>query len=183
MRGLVAILPRDQNAEDRILRASIGEVGRQERRARRVDVILDRRIGRELAADDFLQRLGPPLMHDIDSRRHMFAEPRCQGAEMVAGLVLVDLLVAAGGGSGLFTRAGIKAQRPVERVVPILQPKEDFVGLLFILEIGGIEWLEEIEIEVACRLRGRALVRSAEEQVPASAHATLRHSISCSQMR
>ena len=30
---------------------------------------------------------------------------------MVAGLVLVDLLVAAGGGGRLFTRAGIEAQR------------------------------------------------------------------------
>src|SRR3954468_6001780 len=88
---------------------------------------------------------------------------------MVAGLVLIDLLVAAGGGSSLFTRAGIEAQRSVERVVAVLQLEEDLVGLLLILEIGRIERLQEIEIEIACGLRGRALVRSAEEQVPASA--------------
>ena len=110
-------------------------------------------------------------MHDLDRRRHVFAEPRRQGAEMVAGLVLVDLLVAAGGGGGLFTRAGIEAQRPVERVVAILQLEEDLVGLLLVLEVGRVERLQEIEIEVACGLRGRALVRSAEEQVPASARA------------
>ena len=35
LRGLVAVLPRDQNAEDRILRALVGKMGRQGRPSRR----------------------------------------------------------------------------------------------------------------------------------------------------
>jgi hypothetical protein len=72
---------------------------------------------------------------------------------VVAGLVLVDLLVAARGGSGLFTSPRIEAQRPVERLVAILQLEENLIRLLLILEIRRLEWLQEIEIKVTWRLR------------------------------
>src|SRR3990172_4846084 len=110
-------------------------------------------------------------MHDLDRRRHVLPEPRCEGPKMFAGLVIVDLLVTAGCGCGLFARACIEPQRAIEGIVPVLQLEEDLVGLLLILKVRCIERLKEIEIEVTRRLRGRALVCSAEEEVTAPAGA------------
>ena len=50
--GLITVLACDQDAEDRVLRALVGEVRRQQRRARGVYVVLHRRVRREFAADD-----------------------------------------------------------------------------------------------------------------------------------
>ena len=55
LRGLIPVLPCDQNAEDRVLGALVGEVRRQQRRSRGVDVVLDRRVRRQLAANDLQQ--------------------------------------------------------------------------------------------------------------------------------
>ena len=107
-------------------------------------------------------------MHDFDGGRHMLAQPGRQRAELIGCLVFIDLLVAARGCRSLFARAGIKAQRAIERVVAVLQLEEDLVRLLLILEVRRVERLQEIEIEITRGLRGRPLVGRAEEQVAAA---------------
>ena len=112
-------------------------------------------------------------MHDLDGGRHVLAQPGRQRAKLIGRLVFIDLLVAARGCRGLFARAGIEAQRAVEGVVAVFQLEEDLVGLLLILEVGRVERLQEIEVEIARRLRRRPLVGSAEEQVAAATGAPL----------
>jgi hypothetical protein len=112
-------------------------------------------------------------MPNFNGRRHVLAEPCRQSPKVVASFVFVDLLITTGRGGGLFTRARIEAQRTIKRFVAILKFEEDLVGLLLILEVGSVEWLQKVEIKVARRLRGGTLVRCAEEEVAAASGSPL----------
>ena len=72
---------------------------------------------------------------------------------MVTGLVLVNLLIAAGGGGRLFPRTRIESQRAIKGIVPFLKLEERLVTLLLVLKVGTIKRLQEIKIEVTRRLR------------------------------
>ena len=165
---LIAVLPCDQDAEDRVLGTPVGEMRRQQRRTCRVDVVLDRRVRRQLAANDFQQALRSSLMHDFDGGRHMLAQPGRKRSQLIGRLVLVDFLVAARGGCSLFARASIEAQRAIKCGVAVFQLEEDLVCLLLVLEIRRVERLQEIEVEIAWRLRGRTLVGRPKEQIAAA---------------
>ena len=98
-------------------------------------------------------------------------QPCRQSPKVVASFILIDLLVAARRCRGLLARPRIEPQCAVECVVPIFEFKEDLISLLLILEIGSVEGLQEIEIEVSLGLCGGTFVGRAKEKIAAAASA------------
>ena len=166
--GLRPAGPRPVRREGRMLGSLVFEVGGERRRARRVhqiahvDLLV---VRRRRDVQPVRERFCPPLAGDLERGRHAPPEPSGQVAEGVFRPGPVDVLRAAGGARCEVERGGAGPQRLPERIVPALEPEEHLVRLLLVLEGGRLVRLEEVEVEVAWRRRGRPFVRRAEEEI------------------
>ena len=70
-------------------------------------------------------------------------------------------------------RCRVGGQVLADIVVQTLEPDEHFVGLVLVLELRWREGMNEVDVEVALGLSGRAFVRCPEEEVTAALDATL----------
>src|SRR5205823_3729276 len=102
---------------------------------------------------------------DFERRGHPLAQPSRERLQMATGLLLVDLPRARAGRRGELAGARIQAERAPEVIVDVDQPEEDLVRLLVIGEWRRVVRLDEVHVEVARRLRGRALVGRSEKEV------------------
>ena len=112
-----------------------------------------------------MQGLCLALIGDFKGGELLFLQPLAHGTQGILRLGLVHRLCAAAGGGGQVQRSGVLRQVALVIFIRRFQAEEHFVRLLGVRKAGLVEWLNEVDVEVALGLRRGAVVGRAEEQV------------------
>jgi hypothetical protein len=62
---------------------------------------------------------------------------------------------------------------PPESVIGVLQPKKHLICLLVIAKTRWLKWLDEVDVEIALRLRRRPVVGGTEKQIATPLNAAI----------
>ena len=113
------------------------------------------------------------MERDLECLQLFFLQPFAHFAQRIASAVEIHAFRATTCRGGQFLGGGVEAQQSLDGFVWCFQTEEDLVGLLLITETRGIEWLDEVQIEIPLWLSGRPVVRRAKEQIANPFDATL----------
>ena len=118
-----------------------------------------------LALGPFGERLGAPLVGDLEGRGHVLLQPLHQVAQEIRRLGFVGGLGVARGGGCKVQGRGVIPERGAEFLVRVRQAQEQLVGFLLVLEMRRVKGLDEVEVEVPRRHGRGSFVGRAEEEV------------------
>ena len=105
------------------------------------------------------------MVGDLKGGHLFFLQPLAHGPQRVLRLREIDRLGAATGGGGQVQRRRIRRQMALEHVVQAREAEEDLVRQAVIGELRLVEGLDEVDVEIAFRLRRGAIIGRSKEQV------------------